>query len=166
MTTSTYPNQKPGLFTAIAVMTLVSGIVNLFWGFVASLTALSTFVGVICIPITIMPTVLGIFEVIYAAKLLSAQPEPLKPAQTIAAFEVASFIYGNVFSMVVGILALVFYNDLVVKDYFARLNGTVTPGTVEEPVPPDPAVPAAEPELPQPDETPQKPKHIRKVAEE
>ncbi len=75
---TTYPNQKPGLFTAIAVMTLISGIVNLFWGFVASATMLSTFVGIICLPITILPTILGVFEIIYAAKLLSAQPQTCK----------------------------------------------------------------------------------------
>ncbi|MBK8653219.1 MAG: hypothetical protein IPN20_04850, partial [Haliscomenobacter sp.] len=62
--------QKPGLITAIALMTLVSGIINLFWGFVASATALGTIVGVICLPITILPTILGVFEIIYAAKLL------------------------------------------------------------------------------------------------
>ena len=43
---TSYPIQKPGLFTAIAVMTLVSGIINLFWGFIASATALGTIVGV------------------------------------------------------------------------------------------------------------------------
>lgn len=150
MTASSYPNQKPGLFTAISVMTLISGIVNLIWGFVASLTALSTFFGVICVPITILPTVLGIFEVIYAAKLLSAQPQPIKPNQTLAAFEIASFIYGNIFSMVVGILVLVFYNDLVVKEYFAQLNGTAAPAFPETEGPP------AEPELPESEEAPEK----------
>ena len=79
---TSYPNQKPGLVTAIAVMTLTSGIINLFWGFVASATALGTIVGVICLPITILPTILGVFEIIYAAKLLSAQPEPVQPSQT------------------------------------------------------------------------------------
>jgi len=168
MTTPSYPAQKPGLFTAIAAMTLTSGIVNLFWGFIASLTVLSTIVGVICIPLTILPTVLGVFEIIYAAKLLSAQPQPVQPSPTLAAFEIASFLFGNVFSMVVGILALVFYSDLAVKDYFAQINGTVPPPPV--PVPMGPALPEtesapAEPELPHPEETPGEPKkRIRKVA--
>jgi len=163
-------NQKPGLFTAIAIMTLTSGIVNLFWGFLASGTALATIVGIVCVPITILPTILGIFEIIYAAKLLSAQPQPVQPAQSIAAFEIASFLFGNVFSMVVGILALVFYNDLAVKNYFAELNATPPP--VPAPVPvvptslPEPAPTPVEPELPQPEEAPEKPKRIRKVAGE
>lgn len=116
--------QKPGLVTAIALMTLTSGIVNLFWGFVASATALSTIVGVICLPITILPTILGIFEIIYAAKLLSAQPQPVQPSTSIAVFEIITFLMLNMYSGIVGILVLVFYNDLAVKEYFSRINGT------------------------------------------
>jgi hypothetical protein len=166
---TTYPNQKPGLFTAIAVLTLTSGIVNLFWGFVASATALGTIVGVICLPITILPTILGIFEIIYAAKLLGTQPQPIQPSQSIAAFEIASILVGNIFSMVVGILALVFYNDLAVRNYFVQLNGTMpsapmatppAPAALPEPVIEEPAAP----ELPQTEETPEKPRRIRKVA--
>ena len=104
-----YPNQKPGLFTTIAVMTLTSGIINLFWGFIASATALGTFIGVVCLPLTILPTILGVFEIIYAAKLLSAQPEPVQPSQSIAVFEILTFFIGNIFSMVVGILARFIY---------------------------------------------------------
>jgi len=171
---TSYPNQKPGLFTTIAVMTLTSGIINLFWGFIASATALGTIVGVVCLPITILPTILGVFEIIYAAKLLSAQPEPVQPSQPIAVFEILTFFIGNIFSMVVGILALIFYNDVTVKEYFAHLNGTVTVTTA--PVPATPPAPVEQPEaLPtpvepvmpaEPVEEPAKPKRIRKVAGE
>jgi hypothetical protein len=160
MTIPSNPNQKPGLVTAIAAMTLTSGIVNLFWGFVASATALGTVIGIICLPITILPTILGIFEIIYAAKFFSAQPQPVKPSQFIAVFEICCFLLGNIFSMVVGILALVFYNDLVVKDYFARLNGTVPPAPVP-PVPtplpeaPTPVEPDSAPVLTEPPSTPE-----------
>ena len=169
--------QKPTLFQVIAWMTLVSGVVNLFWGFAASGTALVTIVGILCIPLTILPTILGVFELIYAAKLFSEPPQILQPSTNIAVFEIASVLTGNVFSMAVGILALVFYNDKVVKDYFARLNGTLVPEPVSQPAPaslpePEPApafeAPATPPEEapePQPEETPAKPKRTpRKMA--
>jgi len=158
---TSYPNQKPGLFTTIAVMTLTSGIINLFWGFIASATALGTIIGVVCLPITILPTILGVFEIIYAAKLLSAQSEPVQPSQAIAVFEVLTFFIGNVFSMVAGILALIFYNDVSVKEYFASINGTAT----VTPVPVEPVIlEPSEPILPEPVEDPAKPKRIRKIA--
>lgn len=169
--------QKPTLFQVIAWMTLVSGVVNLFWGFAASGTALATVVGVICTPLTILPAILGVFELIYAAKLFSEPPQILKPSTNIAVFEIASVLAGNVFSMAVGILALVFYNDKVVKDYFAYLNGTLSPEPASQPAPaslPDPSPvpaeePAAEPKLespaPAPEENPEKSKRApRKVA--
>ena len=114
---------KPTLVNIIAWLTLASGVVNLFWGIVASHTALASVIGFVCVPLTILPTVLGIFELIYAAKLFSNPPQALRPSTNIAVFEVACVLAGNVFSMAVGILSLVFYSDTVVKDYFAQLNG-------------------------------------------
>jgi hypothetical protein len=164
-----YTEQKPGLVTAIALMTLASGIVNLFWGFVASATALGTIVGVICLPITILPTILGVFEIIYAAKLLSAQPQPVQPSTPIAVFQILTFLMGNVFSMIVGILNLVFFNDLAVKDYFARINRM--PAPVPAPVVSLPPMPQPAP-LPEPLEItafeesaqPEKIKRVRKAS--
>ncbi len=163
-------DQKPGLYTAIAAMTLTSGIINLFWGFIASATVLSTVIGVICLPITILPTILGIFEIIYAAKLLSTQPQPVGSSPAIAAFQISTFIYGNVFTAVVGILNLIFFNDQAVREYFARSNRVrILPSTSVVPeVPSTPAVIAApqEPVLLEPStsEAPEKPKRVRKVA--
>ena len=158
---------KPTLIHVIAWTTLTSGIVNLFWGLAASGTALATIVGVICTPLTILPTILGIFELIYAAKLFSNPPQALQPSTNIAVFEIACVLVGNVFSMAVGILSLVFYNDTVVKDYFARLNGTpvtVTPVTPASTPTPEPApvieepVPTLTEDTPPAEETPAKPK--------
>jgi hypothetical protein len=105
-------------------------------------------VGIICIPFTILPTILGVFELIYAAKLFSNPAQPVQPSTNIAVFEIASVLTGNVFSMVVGILALVFYNDTIVTDYFARLNGLFAPATsivpVAPTVPEPPSPPPAE----------------------
>jgi hypothetical protein len=122
--------EKPTLVHVIAWMTLASGIVNLFWGIGASGTALATVLGIICIPITILPTVLGIFEIIYAAKLMSNPPQQIQPSTNIAILEIVCILLANIFAVVVGILALIFYNDLAVKEYFSRLNGTLSPAAV------------------------------------
>jgi hypothetical protein len=174
--------QKPTLVNVIAWTTLASGIVNLFWGLAASGTALATVIGVICTPLTILPTILGIFELIYAAKLFSNPAQPIQPSTNIAVLEIACILTANVFSMAVGILSLVFYNDTIVKDYFARLNGNLAPVTVtpvepasthqpevipafdeSKPIEVEPQ-PAEEVPAPQ-EETPAKPKRTpRKVA--
>ncbi len=136
MNTQFANQQKPALINVIAWTTLASGIVNLFWGLGLSLTVLLTLVGIVCTPFTILPTVLGIFEIIYAAKLFSNPPQTVKPSTNLAVIEVACILTGNVFSTVVGVLALVFYNDLAVKDYFAKLNGifvSATPALPETP---------------------------------
>ncbi len=134
MTTPSYPNPntRPGMATAIAIMTLVSGIVNVIWGLVAAGSVLSSFVFACLVPFAILPTVLGVFEIVYAAKLLFTPPQPVKPSTTMAILEITTILFGNVFSMVVGILSLVFYNDPQVRDYFARLNGLVAPETAPE----------------------------------
>jgi hypothetical protein len=164
MTTQFTNQQKPTLVNVIAWMTLASGIVNLFWGIAASGAMLATIVGVICTPITILPTIFGIFEIIYAAKLLSNPPQQTQPSTNIAILEIVCVIVGNLFAVVVGILALVFYNDLLVRDYFAQLNGMPAPAeplaAVASPSTPEPelapAAPASEEETPSSqDETPQ-----------
>ena len=168
--------QKPTLVQVIAWTTLASGIVNLIWGVAASGTALATIVGIVCIPITILPTLLGAFELIYAAKLFSNPPQAFKPSTSLAILEIACVLAGNVFSMAVGILSLIFYNDTEVKDYFSRLNGIVAPVAVMPSIPasiPDvkpapaaeqlPQPPAKPPVPPEPD--PEKPKRVpRKIA--
>ena len=148
MNTQHNTQEKPTLVNVIAWMTLASGVTNLIWGVAASGAALATVVGIICIPFTILPTILGVFELVYAAKLFSNPAQPVQPSTNIAVFEIASVLTGNVFSMVVGILALVFYNDTIVKDYFARLNGIFAPATSIVPVAPiipeTPSTPPAE----------------------
>lgn len=152
MSTQFTNEQKPTLVNVIAWMTLASGIVNLFWGLGLSLTVLMTIVGVVCVPFTILPSILGVFEIIYAAKLLSNPPQAVQPSTNIAILEIVCILAGNLFSVVVGILALVFYNDLAVRDYFARLNGTLAPVAPSVPVPV--STPDIEPKPMMPEEVP------------
>lgn len=167
-------DSKPGLVKTIAVLTLVNGIVNIFWGLVATTTVTASVILICLAPLAILPTILGVFEILYALKLLAEPMRPVWPSQTIAILEILCLLTGNFFSMIVGILALVFYNDPQVKDFFARLNGipypvAPQPAPSAPPAPPMPAPvisepPAAPAESPAP-APPKKPRG-RKAAEE
>ena len=124
MSTPQNTSEKPGMYTALSIMTLVSGILNIFYGLVITvLIVIGTIgLGLLCAPITILPTILGVFEILYAMKLLSNPQQPVQFSQAIAIMEICCIITGNVLSAVAGILALVFYNDVSVKDYFDKIN--------------------------------------------
>jgi hypothetical protein len=117
-----YPT-KPGQLTAIAVLTLISGITNVLVGLAWSFTVVvgTIGLGIICLPITILPLILGVFEIIYASKLM-AEPVRTPLNQTIAILEIVAVLSGNIVSLVAGILALVFANDDAVRAYYARLG--------------------------------------------
>jgi hypothetical protein len=130
--------ESPSLVKTIAVLTLINGIVNIFWGLIATVSVTASIFLICLAPLAILPTVLGIFELIYSVKLLNNPPQPVQPSTTIAILEILCVLTGNVFSMIVGILALVFYSDAQVKEYFARLNGIPYPVAPVVPVPPAP----------------------------
>ena len=156
MSETTYApyGDSPGLVKTIAVITLISGIVNIFWGLIATAIVVPTIILACLAVFTILPTILGVFEIIYALKLLNNPPQPIQPSTTIAILEILTVLTGNVFSMIVGILSLVFYNDPQVKEYFAHLNGIPYPVAPEAPIPPAPPAPP-EPASVTPEETPE-----------
>ena len=158
----TNTQSKPSLVMAIALMTLVNGIFNVIWGIGIIVGTIG--LSLLCFPVPLFPIILGGFEVAYAIKLLANPPVPVQPSQPIAILEIVALFVGNVFSLVVGILVLIFYNDSAVKDYFARLNGIQT---VVPPVEPEPiqSLPAEIPPAPEEPVAPEKPKRApRKVA--
>jgi hypothetical protein len=117
------------MVSAIAVMTLVNGILNILWGLgLTAAVVLGTLgIGLLCAPLTILPSLLGVFEVIYAARLLQVPPRPQQPSQLLAILEICMILSGNVISLIVGILALVFYADPAVRAYFAAIGPVRTP---------------------------------------
>jgi hypothetical protein len=122
---------KPGKVQALAIMTLIDGILNIVLvGFGWGLGIISTVIGtvgvafpvLICCPIPIYAIVLGILEIIAATKLL---PEPAKIKEFpkyLAIMQIVNIISGGVFSIVIGILALVFANDPEVVAYFQSVE--------------------------------------------
>jgi len=121
--------EKPGMVTTVMILTLISGILNILLALGLTATiVLGTFgIGLLCAPITILPGILGIFEILYAVKLMSNPPQPVVPSQALAIMEICMILFGNIVSTVAGILALVFYNDITVKTYFAKINGQPQP---------------------------------------
>jgi hypothetical protein len=123
---SEYPPQyapsgqsKPGKVQAIAIMCLVDGILNILWGLGLIVSLLAT---IVCWPIGIYPIVLGILEIIYAAKLLPEPPTTRQPAKYLAIMQICNIIVGDFISLVVGIVSLVFFNDPEVVSYFASVS--------------------------------------------
>jgi len=115
---------KPGKLQAAAILVLINGILNILSaGLITLLIVIGTLgIGLICLPILILPFILGVFEIVYGANLMSEPPRVERPNQTLAVFEMACILYGNVLSLAVGIISLVFYSDPEVKAYFDSLN--------------------------------------------
>jgi hypothetical protein len=114
---------KPGKVQAITIMMLVNGILNILAGLgvTASIVLGTIGLGILCAPVTVLPVVLGIFEVIAAARLLSDPVRPVRNLQTIAIFEIVAVVCGNGLSLIVGILNLVFLSEPEVKTYLASI---------------------------------------------
>jgi hypothetical protein len=104
----------------IGILMLISGIANVLigLGLVAGL-ALSL-VLICCAPVGLLPMALGVFELIYAIRLLGtgAEPQPYQRVQIIAILEIVSILAGNFISLVIGIVNLVLLNDPEVRPSF------------------------------------------------
>lgn len=115
-------NTKPTKLQTMAVLVLISGILNILWGGILALLGIFSIVGILCAPLLILPMVLGVFELIYALNLLADPPKVKEPSMAIAILEVCDIFFLNVFSVVVGVLSLIFASDQEIKDYFASLK--------------------------------------------
>lgn len=115
-------NTKPVKVQTMAVLVLISGVINILWGGILALLGVISIVGILCAPLLILPMILGVFELIYALNLLADPPKVAKPSQVIAILEICNLIFLNIFSVVVGILSLIFINEEEIKDYFASLE--------------------------------------------
>ena len=79
------------------------------------------FIGCLCLPLGFFPLLLGILEIRYAAQLLRNPAAPaLKPAFYLAFMEILETLLGNVISLIVGVTALILYNDVEVRRYFGE----------------------------------------------
>lgn len=117
--------EKPAKINALILLTLISGLFNIFAAISGTAAVvMGTFgVGLICCaPLTVLPGALGVFEVLYAFDLMAYPAKPVRPNQTIAILEICCLLFGNVLAAIAGVVALVFYSDREVREYFARIN--------------------------------------------
>ncbi len=110
---------KPSRVQGMEIILLVSGVFNILGGLGFICGALVSIVGVICLPVVALPLILGVYEVVYASKLMNHKQVNANDLKTIAILEIATIIYGNAISLVAGILNLVFLDDQPVKEYLA-----------------------------------------------
>ena len=116
----TPPQIKSQKVQVIAVLMLINGIINVLIGLgLAAGLALSV-VLICCSPVGLLPMALGIFELIYAIRLLGSGTEPPAYAtvQVIAILEIVAILAGNFISLVIGIVNLVMLNDPEVRPSF------------------------------------------------
>jgi hypothetical protein len=147
------PSYKPAKVTAIAVLALVDGVVNVLFGagwflgiFALGVSTLGC--GCLLLPLGLYPLVLGVFELVYAAQILPQDPRDVRPARWLAILQILNVLLGQVLSVVAGILTLVFLDDPEVRRWFAArapwTPGAPPPGAYPPPPqspPPSPAAP-------------------------
>jgi hypothetical protein len=113
---------KPGNVQTIAIIMIISGVINILAGISLTLAIVlgTLFIGIICVPLTMIPIGVGIYEIIVGANILNNKPA--KNVFLVGILEIASILWANFLTMVAGILVLVFYNDPETKAYFEDLN--------------------------------------------
>lgn len=119
--------QKPANVQVIGILVVISGAINIIVGLGVTVgVVLGTFfIGLICLPLTLIPIGIGIYEIIVGIRVLNNQPPG--NLTLVGGLEIASILWGNFLSMIGGIVVLVFYNEPETKNYFDDLqNGTLT----------------------------------------
>lgn len=120
-------SQKPGKVQAIAIMALVDGILNVLYGLFlllfAGIPLALTIVGLCAVPFLFYPIVVGVMGIIYGMKMVEQRPVGAQPHKTLAIMQIVNILFGNLLSLVAGIISLVFYNEEEVQAYYRSLGG-------------------------------------------
>ena len=113
--------QKPGKVQAIAIMTLVGGILatlqSIFWLLYMMIAGLATLgIACICAPVPIYQLVAGIICIIQGSKMLGANPNlAYEKAKTTGIIQIICIISCDFINLILGILVLVFLTDPQVR---------------------------------------------------
>ena len=103
----------------LGIFMIVSGALNILTGAGWVLALIVTLVGILCLPVALIPIGIGVWELVVGINIVNGKP--VKNVQVIGGFEIASILWANVLSMVAGILVLVFYNDPETRAYFESM---------------------------------------------
>ena len=109
--------QKPGKVVAIAILTLVGGIIATMLGLGLFISLALTCVGLLWLPMY-YSFVVGIMAIIKGSKLLGKNDRYESPPSSIAVMQIINIINCDVTNCVLGILTLVFLSDPEVKAYY------------------------------------------------
>jgi hypothetical protein len=105
-------DDRPGKVQAIAIMTLVGGIL-------ATVIGLAWLPALMCLwPGGIYSIVLGIMAIIKGSKLLGRDARYEAPPTGVSVMMIINIINGDIANCVMGIINLVFLSDREVKDFF------------------------------------------------
>ena len=125
------PTIRPGKLQAIAIMTLVGGIlatlIGLAWIVYCLLLGIFT-LGLSCIglPFAIYELIAGILCIIQGSKLLGKSPDPYyAKTKNTAIMQIVCIICCDWINLVLGIINLVFLNDEQVKAYIRSRGGQI-----------------------------------------
>ena len=109
---------KPQKIRTVAIIWIVDGIWSILWGVGIILVALGSVIGVICLPVSIYPFMLGVVEVVYGIKLLNDPVQLNKPPTFVSMMEIGNILFGDVIGLIAGIVTLTLLKDDDVKEYF------------------------------------------------
>lgn len=110
------PPKQPGKVQAIAIMTLVGGILGCLIGL--PLIALTPFTLCLSLPSGAYSLTMGIMCIVKGSKLLGQQGYMEAEPKTTAIMQIVNIISGDITNVVLGIIILVFLNEPEVAGYY------------------------------------------------
>jgi len=117
---------KPNSLQIVAIVWIISGILTIFWGFGLVVAAFASLIGILCLPLSIYPFVVGVLELMYGIRLASS-PVSLKKAPVfVSVMEIFLVFWLDVFGLIAGIVTLVLLKGEDSTEYFAEQSARHT----------------------------------------
>ncbi len=125
--------RKPGVVTAIGTLMLVSGIHNVVFSILITISLLAVYIsfaaatygiGLIALPLVVIPgiycLVVGIIEIVKGSKYLSTPPKTKVPPTVTAVFGMISLVFGSSISFILELIAVILMHGEEAKEYVSE----------------------------------------------